>query len=322
MPAHVESMMYLGDKPWHGLGSQIEENDAYDIESCIKASGLNWEVSLEPCYARPTKDMLFDVEINIPAYATLRKVNGKYEVLGVVGERYEVLQNIDAFKIFQPFLDNKLVRLNTAGSLFEGRRVWILAEILGDPLEISSDDIIRKFILLSHSHDGTQCVRFGLTPIRVVCFNTLSMAHSSDLSNLIKLKHTKNVLNNLENVREIIDLVNQDFKVSLENYKLLSLHSITSEELDQYVKAVFNVNGDPSTRMANTLERIKSYFEYSPGNNLTSIRGTTWAGYNAVTYYLSHEYGRNDENRLAALWFGKNVDMNKRALQIALEQFV
>ena len=118
-------------------------------------------------------------------------------MLGVVGPRYTILQNQDAFKWFQPFLEAKEAALHTAGSLRGGSRIWVLAKLNREPLVIAQGDEVEKYLLLSHSHDGSLAVRVGFTPIRVVCQNTLSMAHNADASKLIRFKHTKDIHENL-----------------------------------------------------------------------------------------------------------------------------
>jgi phage/plasmid-like protein (TIGR03299 family) len=321
MSDHVESMMYIGQIPWHGKGNYVDENDSYSIEKCIQAAGLDWEVSLRQCSAFIEEE---DDYIIVPGCnVTTRKLpDGKIQILGTVRDRYTVIQNIEAFTVFQPFLDAKTVRLHAAGSLFEGQKIWVLAEIMGEALHITETEIVRKFLLLSHGHDGQSIVRFGFTPIRTICFNTLCMAHESNLSKLIRMRHTKNVHNNLENVREVIDLVNQDFKATQEQYQRLLKTEISQVDVEKYIKQVFDYNGDDiSTRSYNMIQKIKSYFYMSPGNEEKGVRGTLYAAYNAITYYLTHIYGRNAENRLDANWFGKNTETNKRALKIALDDF-
>ncbi len=305
----VESMMWLHETPWHHKGIEITESAAYDIDSCIKSAGLDWPVTTKQCYIEVMNGLKA-----VDAYATVRTTDNS--ILGVVGERYEVLQNIEAFKIFQPFLDQKVARLNTAGSLFEGKKIWILAEILSDPIFIRDNDQVRKFILLSHGHDGKSIVRFGLTPQRVVCANTLAMAHESNLSNLFKARHTKNLQNNLEQIREMIRTINNDYDITIANYKILAQTSFSKDDIDKYVKTVLNIDEEKlSTRSYNIIERVKSYFTHAPG----AQGETLWDAFNAVTYYLSHDYGNNVENRLSNLWFGKSVETSKYALQVAME---
>lgn len=303
--------MYLGKPPWHQLGTKINEEDAYNIEKCLIASGLNWEVELNQCHISNSENLIWKP---VDCYATVRLSDDS--ILGIVGERYNILQNRDAFQIFQPFLDSRFIRINTAGSLFKGKKVWILCEILeGEHLYIRDNDEIKKYILLSHGHDGLSTIRFGLTPIRVVCMNTLTMAYDSNESNLFKIRHTKNMINKIEDVKNLIFQINQEFKQTCESFRKLAFVPINEKELNTYVKRVFSAKEDISTRQYNTLERVKSYFTNSPG----AIGENYWDAYNAITYYLSYEYGQNIDNRLNNIWFGRGLEFSKNALNIALE---
>ena len=111
--------------------------------------------------------MTADKQEKVARYAVRRKTDGR--ILGTVGPRYTLLQNKDAFQWFQPFLDAQEAALHTAGSLVHGSRIWVLAKLNRDPLVIAEGDEVEKFVLLSHSHDGSLAVRVGFTPIRVVC---------------------------------------------------------------------------------------------------------------------------------------------------------
>jgi phage/plasmid-like protein (TIGR03299 family) len=156
-------------------------------------------------------------------------------VLGVVGPRYAVLQNDDAFAWFEPFLDAREAALHTAGSLRNGSRIWVLAKLNREPLVVAQGDEVEKYLLLSHSHDGSLAVRIGFTPVRVVCANTLAMAHGADASKLLRVKHTRDVHENLANIRVIINLANAEFQATAEQYRLLARKSINQEDLERYV---------------------------------------------------------------------------------------
>jgi phage/plasmid-like protein (TIGR03299 family) len=309
MAAQVESMAYFGKVPWHGLGTPLEEADLYDWQRACVKSGLDWEVELT---ALVTADTLAKVAHR----GVRRKSDGR--ILGVVGPRYHVLQNKDAFQWFQPFLEAKEAALNTAGSLCEGSRVWVLAKLQRDPLVIAQGDDVEKFILLSHAHDGSLAVRVGFTPIRVVCANTLSLAHRADASKLIRVKHSASVIENLANIREVMNLANAEFEASAEQYRLLACKSINQNDLQAYVKRVLKVEGKPSTRMANTIREIIGLCESGKGNTLPAIRNTYWSSYNGVTEYLGYQRGNNQQTRLNSLWFGDSANMNKHALETAL----
>lgn len=315
MAHEVESMAYFGGLPWHRLGTALEEADLYEWSSASRKAGLDWEVELVPLVTADTQAKV--------AHRAVRRTSDA-RVLGVVGPRYAPLQNRDAFGWFQPFLDAREAALHTAGALRQGSRVWVLAKLNRDPLVIAEGDTVEKYLLLSHGHDGSLAVRAGFTPIRVVCANTLAMAHSADASKLIRLKHTKDLLENLANVREIMDLANAEFEATAEQYRRLARKSINQADLRRYVKKVFKVEDDrdTGTRMANIMAEVMALAEAGRGNSLPSIRGTYWSAYNGVSEWLTYSRGRSDDNRLNSLWFGDSALTNRHALEVALDMAV
>lgn len=307
-------MAYVGETPWHSMGNAVtDEAVMYNDEEFIKVAGLDTENEKIPLV---TSDDHQEVD-----YYAVRRMSDK-KILGTVGARYTILQNKDAFKWFRPWLETKEAALHTAGSLFGGSRIWVMAKLNRDPMEIVPGDIVEKYLLLSHSHDGSLAVRAGFSGQRVVCWNTLSLAHKSDASKLLRCKHGKNVLQNLENIRETMDLVNSEFEATAEQYRLLANKEVNQADVQKYVKQVFGFGDekdeDISTRSKNMFEEVFELIEAGKGNDLPGVRGTLWACYNGVTEYLSYNAGRNQENRLNSLWFGQNAKMNEQALEIAL----
>jgi phage/plasmid-like protein (TIGR03299 family) len=313
MAHKIETMAYFGELPWHRLGTALEEADLYDWPSASRKAGLDWEVELVSLVTADEKQSKVD-------HRAVRRTSDD-KVLGVVGPRYAPLQNKDAFAWFQPFLDAQEAALHTAGALRQGSRIWVLAKLNREPLVIAEGDEVEKFLLLSHGHDGSLAVRCGFTPVRVVCANTLAMAHGSNASKLIRVKHTKDVLENLANVREIMDLANQEFEATAEQYRLLARKSINQADLRRYVKKVFKVEDDQDTgtRLANIMEEVMALAEAGRGNNLPSVRGTYWSAYNGVSEWLTYSRGRSDDNRINSLWFGESAVTNRHALEVALD---
>ena len=313
MSHQVESLAYFGATPWHGLGVPLEEADLFDWQSACVKSGLNWDVELVPLVTN-------DTQAKVSHRGVRRTSDGR--ILGVVGPKYHPLQNRDAFQWFQPFLEAKEASLNTAGSLCEGSRVWVLAKLQRDPLVIAAGDEVEKFILLSHSHDGSLAIRVGFTPIRVVCANTLALAHRSDASKLIRVKHSASMMDNLANIREVMNLANAEFEATAEQYKLLARKSISQADLKNYVRRVLKVEGEPSTRLKNTMQEIIGLCESGRGNTLPSVSGTYWTAYNGINEYLGYQRGNSESNRLNSLWFGDSANVNKLALETALAMAV
>lgn len=307
----IESMFFVGETPWHGLGNRVIE--APTTAEAIKQAGLDWSVARKPVFLADGRQA--------PAQATVRETDGA--ILGVVGPRYHVLQNAEAFSFFDPLVESKLVTLETAGALSDGKRVWIMARIAeNSDARIVGDDIVRKFILLSNSHDGTCAVRVGFTPVRVVCANTLAMAHADKASALLRLKHTRGVAANLESLRDVINVANQSFDATADQFRALAARQINRKDLETYVKVVLGYgdvgNDDMSTRSINQVADVITLFEIGRGADLPGVRGTVWAAYNAVTEHLSHAVGTSADTRYASLWFGANATKNKMALDMAM----
>ena len=162
MAANVETMFYTREKPWHGLGTGIAE--APNSADALRLAGLDWKVVQEPVYTDAGKE--------IPGYkANVRDTDRR--VLGVVTDRYRVVQNREAFAFTDALLGSG-VRYETAGALQEGRKVWLLARL---PHEyIISGERISPYLVFSNTHDGSGAVRVAVTPVRVVCNNTLNLA--------------------------------------------------------------------------------------------------------------------------------------------------
>lgn len=311
-----DTMFSVGKKPWHQLGTVLE--NAPTIEEGIKLAGLDWTVSLRPIISND------DDEINVNTHKIVVRDDIK-QPLGVVGSNYNVLQNSEAFSFFEPFVENDLASLETAGSLFNGKKVFILAKLNSDNIVVSKDDEIEKYVLLSNAHDGTQSLRVGFTPIRVVCNNTLSLAENSDKSQLIKVTHKTDIVQTLSELRETMDLINQQFIATEEQYRYLATRSnINKEDLQNYVKQVFSVkklenviNEYEETQKIESerkklIARVEEIFELEPVHN-------AWTMYNSVNYYLNHDRGRTTENRYNSMWFGDSKRVDAKALKLALQ---
>ena len=340
MSANVESMAwnnvvrFENGKPWHGEGVCVDDEQAlFDVKLFGEKAGINWDVFKEPLvtlsrakaavkYAKGEIDTPFEAEPDTDAYAIRRKTD--FSILGIVGPKYRPLQNVDALKWFEPWLDNGLLALNTAGSLENGKKVWVLAQVVKDTImDVTGKDTVAKFVMLSNSHDGTAAVRVGLSPIRIVCQNTLTMAHRSSESKLMRIRHSSQMERNLEAMRDAIDLVNNDFETTAEQYRWLSTRHVHQKDLRKYVRVLIQGEKDAeqpfddvSTRTQNIIKKIEGYMDM-PNQKISS--GSWWAAYNSENEYLNYESGRNVNTRLSSLWFGQSASLNKEALDLALK---
>lgn len=315
MAHNVESMFSVRETPWHGLGKIVSE--APSVEDAIKLAGLDWEVLERQVYLLAPEQ---NPERVRNYKALVRSDNGN--VLSVMKDTYTPLQNDHAFEFFNPFVSSGLASLETAGSLREGKVVWILATLNKAPIEVGKGDEVSKYLLLSNSHDGSMAVRVGFTPVRVVCNNTLTMSHDSSKSKLIRVRHSKSVRENLDEVQAIVNAMDAKFEATAEQYKSLSKKSINAKDLENFVNIVFDCkygSDREKSRSKKMQESITALFENGAGQHLKSAKGTAWGLYNAATEYLTHLGNKDSEKRLDQNWFGSASRKNEMAFEYLME---
>jgi phage/plasmid-like protein (TIGR03299 family) len=311
MAHEVENMFSVKETPWHGLGHIVTE--APTVEQVLTMAGLDWSVSMRPLYLGDGTE--------VGQKAIMRDSDNS--VLGYAGKRYKPLQNSEALDFFRVFHDSGECSFETAGSLRSGQKVWIMAALNSPEMEIVKGDTVRKYLMLSNGHDGITGIRVGFTPVRVVCANTLAMAHNNNDSKLIRIFHSKKVVENLELLKNTINAANASFEATAEQYRHLAKRQVNKGDLEKYVTKVF-YNGKAAESDREKIAReslnkeIQKLFEAGHGNQLTGVEGTYWALYNGVTQYLSYESGRTQDSRMDSLWFGDNRTTNSDALKEAL----
>lgn len=310
MPAEVESMMYVGKTPWHGLGVPLQNPPT--ATEAIRAAGLNWGVEkrplFTPCKANGKRKDLREVK---GFSAVVRK--DKNRVLGVVGKNWQPLQNREAFQFFDPFVQAKAAEYHTAGSLKEGQYVWVLAKLKGDPMQVVRDDVVDRYLLLSNSHDGKSAINVRFTPVRVVCWNTLSMAESDDAAPFLRIRHAGNLKQTMRKVQEVVNVTNRTFEATLEQYRFLAKRQVRN--IEKYVLDVLKWP-ESEEKKPQALSHIVNLFKSGRGQENPKVRGTMWAAYNGVTEWVDHQRGR-EGTRLEAAWYGEGKRIKQRALEIA-----
>lgn len=311
MAHEFESGFLVKEAAWHKLGTVIQE--APTVEEGIRLAGLDWKVRLENLFladGRVTKQR-----------AVLRETDER--ILGYAGPSWTPLQNTEAFSFFNDFLKTNEVQLETAGSLKQGEKIWVLAKIKSAVGEVFKGDPIQRYFMLSNSHKAGVAVSVGFTDIRVVCKNTLAMAHSSANSKLIRLTHCKSVASNLEEVKSIVNFSTQGFQADLQKMERLSKLRINKKDIEKFVEVIFF---DPRTldskRSQNKLgfitSKIEELIESGLGADISGVRGTKYGLYQATTEYLTHYDGSDYEQRLDKLWNGSNKGKNEKALEYLL----
>ena len=319
MPAGLlenDGLMYTGATPWHKMGTKLD-SPATAAEA-IAAAGLDWQVIQQEVYTRDTAGRFVTIE---DKRAVVRADTG--EVFAIMSKGYTPAQNNNSCGLLDDLVAQGQAVYHTAGSLFNGRKVFLLIK-LPDDIVINKDDVIQPYILLSNSHDGTSALRIQLTPVRVVCFNTLRFATKEKGG--FYGKHTKNLMQRAGEAREILGLATAYYEMFAKKADEMLNTRLTVMEVQDYLQKVYEFKPD-KTYADQDHRRISAYettldLLAHPTNTLGGMQGTAWAAWNAVTYYVDHERvvrgttDQRDDKRLDASWFGAGADIRQRAYDL------
>ncbi|NJK58933.1 MAG: DUF932 domain-containing protein [Pleurocapsa sp. SU_5_0] len=309
MAHNFDSGFLVNQGAWHGLG-KVLDNPPTTAQAIIDA-GLDWQVKEQPIYTQSNSGLS-----PISTYKSLVR-STDHQLLGVVSNKYKPLQNHDAFSWFDFLLHDGDVALETAGSLRDGKRIWVLAKINQSPVDIIQDDPVEPYLLLSNSHDGSSAVWIQFTPIRVVCQNTLSYALSTRnkdqaLGRAFRIRHQGNIESKLNQAKTALDFARQRFSVATDEYKAMASYSLNQADLDLYLSLVLDTDTPQSSR---AYPQIVANFLEGRGNH----GDTLWDAYNGVTEWLDYQRGTSDSNRLDSSWFGTSAKLRALAHSSALE---
>ena len=277
MPANVETMMYVREKPWHGLGTKVDE--APTSAEALELAGLNWKVEQTPVY---TADGTL-----IPNYkANVRNTDNS--VLGIVTDRYQIVQNEEAFEFTDSIVgetENGVVKYETAGSLNHGKKIWLLAKM---PTQKVLDDEVEPYMCFTNSHDGSGAIRICMTPIRVVCQNTLNMA-LSQAKRSWSTKHVGDIESKLEEAKMCLEPADEYmYNLGIEAEKLANT-ALRREQIDEILNEMFPVDDLTSERKKSNIQQIKDEFYiayFMP--DIEKFIGTAWGAINAMSDCVTH----------------------------------
>lgn len=310
------SMAYFGESPWHGLGTALD-NPATAAEAIV-AAGLDYHIDLLPLQTTDGRP--------VPRRkAAVRSDNGT--VLGVVGNSYVPIQNAAAFEFLDAVVADGGLRYHTVGALGRGERIWLLAKLPGHIRVNDSDDITEKYLLLSNSHDGTAALRVFFTPIRVVCANTLSIAHRQGRHHGVSVLHKGDLQAKVQEAQKVLGIAHRFYEEVELKIDVLAHHYPTREQLDQLFSSLFPdpVENPDRSRAGCIRQELFHLFEHGRGQDIEGIRHTAWAALNAVTEYIDHHRPTRASSaseragrRLNSQWFGSGARLKAKAWELAL----
>ena len=320
------AMAYTGSTPWHGLGQAL--TPGADIDTWTREAGLSYSV-LES-----------SVLYNSPASSELqswpnRKVLHRSDTgapLAVVSDGYRVVQPGQVMDFFRELVQLGGFQLETAGALSDGKRVWALASV-GDAAPVVSRDIVKPYLLLATSYDGTMATVAKFTAIRVVCNNTITAAvggYSNGapvkgeaetslgyLKSAVRVLHSENF--KADAVRLELGIAADAWERFLINSRQLAGVGMGKEEADAFLAALLK----PWHRAAKDVTETRAYgrilqlFQGAQiGADIPGVMGTRWAMLNAVTELVDHERGRSDNTRIESAWFGSGAALKSRAVEL------
>lgn len=338
MPANVEKMMYAGQVPWHGLGTYVGE-EPVTSEEAIKLASLNWGVEKRPLFYYQER-MATTSTGNMGTSPTLHAAGDWYgtvrtsdqSLLGVVTKSYRVVQNSEAFVFMDTLVEEGKVRYNTAGSLADGKRIWLLAELPDSAIEVVPKDVVQPYVLLSNGHDGKSDLHIIWTSVRVVCQNTLHMAFMENRAAMapkFSIRHTGDPSLKMDKAREILMLTKSRIAKFEEFMKSLAAKPMADQMFDEFLLTLIP---DPPlevspTRAKNARDLIRTIYVSGPGSDIPGVLGSQWGALQAVTDFTTHHRATRgsgkgsseQEKRLESVWFGSGATLNNKALQILVD---
>ena len=298
MSANVETMFYVGrETPWHGLGTSVEK--APTSADAIRLAGLNWKVIQE--------DIHLENGGVIPGFkANIRETDR--QILGVVSDRYRVVQNEEAFA----FCDNLLgegVKFETAGSLANGKRNFILA-ILPDKYKLM-DDAVDPYVVFTNSHDGKGCITAAMTPVRVVCQNTLNLALRTSKRSWSTM-HKGNIQGKLEEAQMVLRLGDAYMKaLEIESENLAKIQ-IPDAKVQDYIKMLIPIDEKASERTKNNTAQLQYILwnRYFSAPDLQHVGKNAYRFVNAVSDFATHQTPLRKTENYQENMFAKTINGN------------
>ena len=297
MSAEVETMFYVRETPWHGLGTRVEE--ALSSKEALVAAGLDWNVVQRKIYTE-------NGHIIPGYYANVRDSDNS--TLGVVTSRYKIVQNSEAFSFTDGLLGNG-VQYETAGSLKNGRKTWILSRLTKQYR--LAEDKVMPYLVFSNSHDGSAAIKVAMTPVRVVCNNTLNLALQS-ADRIWSMNHTGDIQSKLEDARMTLFMAEDYMNELAKESKRLDRKKISSAEVEEYIKILLPIATDATETMEQNIKKqredLKIRYYFAP--DLQDVGKNQYRFINAVSDFATHSKPLRETKNYQENLFCKTMEGN------------
>jgi len=318
MAHQIESFVTANVPAWHQLGTVLP--GAFTAQEAMSYGHLGgWNVRKSPLIVAETGEPAPD------AYATIRDnplTPGRVDVLGVVGSQYHPVQNEEMSDILDTLVDESGAIFDTAGSLRDGKQVFLTMKMPGHLL-VGGVDAHEMHIAAVTSHDGNGSFTLLVTPVRIVCANTLSAALGS-AKNVIRMRHTPGIRRNLiDDARHALDLTFDYLDGFQAEADRMINATLTETRFEEIMSAEFaSISEVPHAvaRAQNKVDDLVSLF--ADAQTHEAVRGTVWAGYNALVEWADHyqEARGPVENRARSAVLGSGVAFKDRARKLMIAE--
>ena len=297
MPANVESMFYVRVAPWHGLGICVE--DALNSEEALEKSGLDWEV-----IQRPLMTSTYDP---VPGYkANIRETDNS--ILGVVTDRYKVVQNHEAFA-FTDALLGEGVKYETAGSLNDGKRIWMLAKL--PDKYIMEGEQIEPYLVFSSSHDGSAAIKVCMTPIRVVCQNTLNLA-INNAKRIWSTIHVGDLARKMDDAHNTLLLAEKYMGKLGAEFSRLSKMRLSDSKVMEYIEMLLPMDDNITDIHRKNITQIREDMKirYFDAPDLKHVGKNAYRFVCAVSDFATHAKPLRETTNYRENMFAKTIEGN------------
>lgn len=322
----IESMAYVGDTPWHGLGNELSPKQP--IEVWAKEAGMDWRIESSDVSYMATNDkgqnLIMPYDNNKVLYRS-----DTLEPLSVVSQRYQEVQPSEILEFYRDLTEQADFELETAGVLKEGRKFWALART-GQSATLRGGDVSHGYLLLATACDGTLATTAQFTNIRVVCNNTLAISLANGSGGVVKVPHSTTF--DAEKVKQQLGVSVKQWEEHVYEMKQLSERRVTQSEAANYLSRVFNDQDNDlilfnrakkqkdAVPNAKAMNQVMQMFNgQGRGADLDAARDTAYGLLCSITEYVDHERrAMSTDNRLNSAWFGAGAKLKQKGLEESL----
>ena len=321
----IDTMAYVGETPWHGLGNELSPKQP--IEVWAREAGMDWRIeSSDVSYMANNvkgQSLILPFDNNKVLYRS-----DTLEPLSVVSQRYQEVQPREILEFYRDLTEQSDFELETAGVLKGGRKMWALART-GQSMTLKGGDVSNGYLLLATACDGTLATTAQFTNIRVVCNNTLAVSLANGNGGMVKVPHSTSF--DGDRVKQQLGVSVKQWNEHMYEMKQLTQRRVTQAEAANYLSRVFNNQDDDiilfnsakkekdAVPNAKAMNQVMNMFNgQGRGADLDSARDTAYGLLSAMTEYVDHERrAMSTDHRLDSAWFGAGAKLKDKSLEEA-----